>query len=368
MTIFRPWRAIAAGVLLLGLSAVVALAAGPVETNIFAVQGVDVDVTSTDAAAAKNQALMDAQVKAFFTLVQRLSSPEVAESLASLKPDEIAPYLKSLSIEKETSAPGRYIGTFTVRFLPGKMQGLLGKYGVRVATDQAAPIIVVPVYRDSTGPKLWEDNPWRRAWLNLGAEQTRVPIIVPLGDLEDSAALTAQDVLESNTIKIEAARKRYGALSLLTAIAEPAENGKIHVKVSGHTGLGVINFEKDYESDEGIVEQSAEVAVRRIHAALIKTYDNRAEMVAQQSDADEAGPSRALAVSVSFNSPTEWNRIRSRVLSAPNVIGVDISTLAGDGAVIQLMFNGPVEDLQGNLQQFGLALSQIGQDWVIQVM
>ena len=37
-------------------------------------------------------------------------------------------------------------------------------------------------------------------------------------------------------------------------------------------------------------------------------------------------------------------------------------------AVIQLMFNGPVEDLQGNLQQFGLALSQIGQDWVIQVM
>lgn len=344
-----------------------AWAAGPVETNIFAVQGVDVDVTSTDAAAAKNQALMDAQVKAFFTLIQRLSTPEIAEGLAQLKFEEIAPFLKSLSIEKESSAPGRYIGTFTVRFLPDKMQGLLGRYGVNVETDQAAPIIVLPVYRDAAGAKLWEANPWRQAWLNLHAEQSRVPVIVPLGDLEDAGALTAQDVLEANTVKIEAARKRYGALSLLTAIAEPREAGRIHVVVSGHTGLGVIDFENDFESTEGMVEQSSEVAVRRIHAALVEKYSRIA--TEQTADADEAvDEARALAVAVSFSSPTEWNGIRSRVLSVPNVIGVDISSLAGDGAVIQLIFSGPVESLQGNLQQFGLALSQVGQDWIIQVM
>ena len=38
------------------------------------------------------------------------------------KPDEITPFLKSLSIEQETSAPGRDIGKFTVRFLPSKIE------------------------------------------------------------------------------------------------------------------------------------------------------------------------------------------------------------------------------------------------------
>ena len=189
LTLFRILRNRAAAAVLAGALAVLAglgpaAAAGPVETNIFAVQGVDVDVTSTDASAAKNQALMDVQVKAFFQLVERLGTPELsAELQAKLTPQDIAPYLRSLSIETETSAPGRYIGRFTVRFLPQKMQELFSNYGIRVPTQQADPILVLPVLRDPGGNMLWEDNPWRRAWIDLKGEQGIVPIIVPLGDL-----------------------------------------------------------------------------------------------------------------------------------------------------------------------------------------
>ena len=113
-----------------------AVAGGPIETSVFAVQGVDVDVTSTDATTAKNQALMDVQVKAFFSWCERLGTPELAaEAQAKLKPEDIAPYLRSLSIEQETSAPGRYIGKFTVRFLPDKMQ----KYFRRLWHPRANP-------------------------------------------------------------------------------------------------------------------------------------------------------------------------------------------------------------------------------------
>jgi hypothetical protein len=67
------------------------MAGGPVETSIFAVQGVEVDATSTDASSAKNQALMDVQVKAFFQLVERLGSAELAAQLKEkLKPEDIA--------------------------------------------------------------------------------------------------------------------------------------------------------------------------------------------------------------------------------------------------------------------------------------
>ena len=206
------------------------MAAGPVETSIFAVQGVDVDVTSTDAAAAKNQALMDVQVKAFYQLVERLGTPELAAELQQkLKPEDIAPYLRSLSIEKETSAPGRYIGRFTVRFLPQKMQKFFGDYGIRVPTQQADPVLIVPVFRGPDGNKLWEDNPWRKAWIDLKGEQGIVPIIVPLGDLEDTETLSVDDALKGDAIRLEALRKRYGAPSLLVAQAQPTEDGGLHV-------------------------------------------------------------------------------------------------------------------------------------------
>src|SRR5688500_12677077 len=123
-----------------------ARAAGPVETSIFAVQGVPADVTDKDVSAAKQRALMEVQIKAFFIVVERLGSPDIARELSSMKFKDIAPYLKSLSIEHESSAPGRYLGKFTVRFLPERMTALLGRYGVSVPAEQAPAIVIVPVW------------------------------------------------------------------------------------------------------------------------------------------------------------------------------------------------------------------------------
>ncbi len=211
MTVWNLCRMGLAIWLSLGLMSLGLRAAGPVETSIYAVQGVAADVTGKDATTAKNQALMDVQVKAFFILVERLGSPEIARELSTMQLKEIAPYLKSLSIEHENSAPGRYIGKFTVRFLPDKMRTLLGRYGVVVPAAQAPAVVIIPLWNAPDGPQLWEDNLWRQAWLDLGAEQALVPLIVPLGDLEDTETLAAADALNGDPVKLEAVRRRYNA-------------------------------------------------------------------------------------------------------------------------------------------------------------
>jgi hypothetical protein len=48
--------------------------AAPVETNLFSVTGVDVDVTDKDASAARTKAIIQAQVKAYHNLIHRLDS------------------------------------------------------------------------------------------------------------------------------------------------------------------------------------------------------------------------------------------------------------------------------------------------------
>jgi hypothetical protein len=340
-------------------------AGGPVETSIFAVQGVDVDVTSTDAATAKNQALMDVQVKAFFELVERFGTPElVAELQQKLKPEDIAPFLRSLSIEQETSAPGRYIGRFTVRFLPEKTQKFFADYGIRLPARQADPIVVIPVFRGPDGNKLWEENPWRQAWIDLKGEQGIVPIIVPLGDLEDTQTLSVDDALKGDAVRLEALRQRYGAPSLLLAQAQPAEGGGLHVYIEGETKLGKVTVNKIYMPEEGVAEPVETVAVAAFQAMLVKTYREVAEKIAERS----ANTVQSLAVSVPFSSPREWNAIRSRILSTPNVRAVDLSTLNADGAVIKLVFTRTVEELQMNMQAAGLNLANAGSAWVIQPM
>lgn len=367
----RAVAAALAGTLALIAAVFPAAAGGPIETSPFAVQGVEVDVTSTDANSAKNQALMDVQVKAFFALVEKLGSPELAEQLKEkLKPADIAPFLRSLSIEKETSGPGRYIGTFTVRFLPAKMQKFLAGYNVDVPVQQADPVLVIPVYRAPDGLKLWEDNPWRQAWIDLKGEQGLVPILIPLGDTDDTEALTAEDAVNGDTVKLEALRKRYDVGSVLVAQAQPTDGTDLHVYIEGDTKLGRVTVNKVYgpePAEDGTTPPVETTAVLAFQKVLYKAYQAQAAKAAEEQAAKNNTP-QSLAVMVPFSSPREWNAIRSRILNTPNVSAVDLSSLDFSGATIRLVYTRSLEELQGNMQRVGLSLTQGGNGWVIQPM
>ena len=369
LDVWNGWRRATGlfGLLLLSLAVSPTSSGGPVETNIFAVQGVSVDVSSTDASAAKNQALMDVQVKAFFELVARLGSPELSADLEKkMSAADIAPFLRSLSIEHESASPGRYIGTFTVRFLPRKMQPFLEGYGIRVPTEQADPILVVPVLREPGGFKLWEDNTWRQAWIDLKGEQGLVPIIVPLGDLEDSETITAEDAVNGDTIKLEALRRRYGSPSILVVLAEPAEGGGLHVVIEGDTKLGRVTINKVYTTEAGGPDTAESAAVVAFQKAVFKAYQSESARIAEATRG--ANTRQSIAVTVPFGSPREWNAIRSRILAAPNVTAVDLATFSADGAVIKLVYTHSLEELKGNMQRVGLGLFQNGASWTIQPM
>ena len=358
----RLWLGFVATMILLGASA--AYAAGPVETSVVAVQGVAADVTDKDVASAKNKALFEVQMKAIVMLAKRLGNETFAAEIAKLEPKDVLPLLKSLSIEEEGTGPGHYIGKFTVRFIPAKVERLFESYGVTIVSEQATPMLVLPIWKAAEGPVLWEDNLWRTAWLNLRAEQSLVPLIIPIGDLEDTAAITAQDVLNLDPIKLEVLRRRYGTRTILVAIAEPAEGNGVRAMMNAESELGKITFDKIYTADPPNLEASAALAAARFHTVMIDKY--RSDKTRAKQVSADAIASHSIPVTVPFTSPSEWNAVRSRILSSPGIIGVDVSTLAADGAVIRLMYVGELEVVQTSMQGTGLQMSQIGGNWVIQ--
>jgi hypothetical protein len=349
-----------------------AWAVGPVETGLFSVTGVEVDVTDKDASTARTHAIIEAQVKAFYMLAERLGSPEAAQRLQGMDARDIGRMLRSLSIEEERSGPGRYIGKLTVRFLPGKIREVLGRYGIDIVEDQAPPVVVLPVWKGPTGLVLWEENLWRKAWLDLKAEQSLVPIIVPLGDLEDTSAITPEEAAAGNAVKLESLMLRYEAKSILVAIAEPDPAGGIHAVMQGDSPLGRVNFDKIYTAEDGTPEGAAAAAAKRFDEVMLEKWrsvqikmaaEARARAEAQQQ-ANSA--SSSMAVAVPFAGIHQWNGIRARLLATPGVIGVDVSTIADNGAVIQLAFLDSVQALQSALSGSGLRLIQSRGTWVLQ--
>lgn len=369
----RFWGLVAAFLfVLITLAPERARAVGPVETGMFSVTGVEVDVTDTDAASARTRAIIEAQVKAFYILATRLGSQAAAQRLAGLDARDIGRMLRSLSIEEERSAPGRYIGKLTVRFLPGKIRELFGRYGIEVVEDQAPPVVVLPLWQGPNGPVVWEDNLWRKAWLDLKAEQSVVPIIIPLGDLEDTSAISAEEVLAGDAIKLESLMLRYEAKAILVAIAEPNPQGGIRAVMQGDSPLGRINFDKTYAAEDGSLESAAAAAARRFDEVMLEKWRSvKIKMAAEaraQAEAEQqvARASSALAVAVPFSGINQWNGIRARLLATPGVIGVDVSTIAENGAVIQLAFVDSLDTLQSALQGSGLRLVRAGGTWVLQ--
>jgi hypothetical protein len=340
-------------------------AAGIIETSVFAVPGVAVDVTAPDATSAKNQALIDAQMKAFVQLAERLGTPELAQEVSRFDTKQVLTYLKSLSIEEELISPGRYQGKLTVRFLPEKIRTLYRDYGVKVSAEQGPSFLILPVWTADGVQVLWGDTPWQRAFKSLNAQQSAIPLFVPLGDAEDRSTLSVTDVINDDKVKLEAIRRRYDAAVVVIAYGEAAEGG-VRGRLFGDSPLGRLNFDKVYIAETGTIDDSAALAAQRFHGVMLEKWRSGGYQVATESDGDGAGEQgNVLSVSVPFAGPSEWNGLRSRILATPGILGLDVSTLGGDGAVVNLSYAGTLEEMQSSFQDTGLQLARNGGIWVV---
>ena len=345
--------------------ALLLLAAGNVarasDSTLFTVTGVDVDVTAEDAAKAKLKGFAEAQVKAFHILVERLGSPGDAKKVASFKPGQIGRLMASMSVEQERTGPQRYVGRLTVKFLPKRVRKALAKVKFHFVEEQSDRILVIPVWKTDVGPVLWDENPWRMAWQSLKAENSLVPVIVPLGDLTDAQALSPEDALARNKSKLEALQYRYEAESVLIAVAEATGDNSVHATMSGNSPVGRIAFDKSYSSTEGGVEAAALQAAQRFHTVMTFKWKK-----AKRSKGLANTNIQLVNIAVPFSSLGEWNTLRTQLSATSGVTGVDVTTLSTTGAKVRVTYNQGFENLRLALQQRRLNLTLIGGTWVLQ--
>jgi hypothetical protein len=327
------------------------------------VHGVDVDVTAASAAAAREQAIVEAQRKAFERLIAKLSTQGRAQSVPTPQGGALDELVRDFEIDSEKASAVRYIATFTVRFKPAAIRSLLKSEHVTFTETASKPLLVLPLYRADGALSLWDDpNPWRDAWGRQGPTNGFVPLTVPYGDIADVQDISADQALARDPDRIQAIAKRYGAAGVLLALATlrtDSKSGKPTLDVTA-TRLGPVLPEQTLVfsfGDEPTMDALLDKAVDAVRKGVEDAWkrDNQLRFDALQT----------LTIKVPIGSLSDWVEVRRRLAAVPSVSKTEIVSLSRDGAVLALTFPGDGDQLAAALAQHDLALSQDGDAWTL---
>ena len=332
--------------------------------DLYTVEGVKVDVTAENALAARDQAFIKAQEEAFKTLASRMLSETGAESVAVPESATISTMIQDYEITEEKLSAVRYIGTYTFRFRDSAVKQYFVGSNVQYTDVSSRPVLILPFYQPEARALLWSPyNPWIQAWNRADSLGGLVPIIVPLGDLQDVKDIGEDEALTYDDRGLANILGRYDAGEAVVAIAIPDANLAL---VSGDqepaTGSLAVHI---YRTDQGSPEKVQEIimtassqnraqmlddAVKKVHAALQKDWK-------QKTMVQPATQKNMMQVRVPFANLDEWSQIQRTLERVHGISQITLRSLSPKFARVDLIYQGDEARLRLALQQANVTLS-----------
>jgi hypothetical protein len=337
--------------------------------EVFRVSGIPVDATASDAVAAREQALVVGQIEGLRRVMRRLVPAEERHRLPAIGPGEIERYVQNFEIADEQVASNQYLARLTVSYKPDAVRDLLQAEALPYAEVVSAPVVILPVYRTADGPLLWPDNnPWWQAWADHLDAERLLRLVLPLGDLEDMATVTADRAMAGDIDALAALGGRYASDDVLLVVATPRGAGG-----AGEPSMATAPA-LELEMRRGGIEQTnlPETFVARPGETL---EDLMAEAVIGLQDSlderwkrdnllryDQAG---SMVVDIPIARLSDWVEISRGLQGLAEVVQVDVTTFARDNVRAQIRYIGDELRLEQAFGRLGLALSREGEPWLL---
>ncbi|HYE00253.1 MAG TPA: DUF2066 domain-containing protein [Alphaproteobacteria bacterium] len=326
----------------------------PGEAELYTVRDVEVDVTAANATAARERAIAEGQQKAFARLAERLVSETDRARLPQLDATAVADLVRDFEVQQEKVSAVRYLGTLTYRFRPNAVKSLFRGSGVAAIEQPAPATLVLPVLREGGRARLWSDpepNPWLEAWNAQGGFAGLVPVVLPLGDLTDVAALDGPKAAAGDVEGITALMAHHNAGAAVVAVAEGPVEPKRPLTIA------VNRFYPGLAAESVVVTappaDTTEAALNGAVAAVMAELDR----IARSEAGGEGGTESVLSVAVPFAALPEWLDIRKRLGQIGAVSEVQLKSLTRDRARLELKHRGSEVRLRSALLQGGLILA-----------
>ncbi|MEL7490087.1 MAG: DUF2066 domain-containing protein [Pseudomonadota bacterium] len=384
--------------------------------DVFVVPRVPVQAQADTAREAKNIAQSQGRRRAMDILLRRLTVeddwvylPKLrsgVEADAGPSPDGKAPIAITtetlLALESgfvvygEKSSSKTYRALITYRFKPEEVRRLLRASRIPYSEAQTRTALVLPVLQTDSAVYLWEpNNPWMAAWKARPYTHELTPMTAPLGDLEDSARITARQALALNEARLKALAEHYSVSQVIVAHARlRQQEGKDQVSVrliNGYRESGALAPNDELGE---LLEQETTPAAARTPAnnfaadvgdvlgqAFLSEASGNFPMLAERAielsiakyskgwkarTLIDYGAEAILDSTAFFGSIQEWAKIRSALVETPLVGSVQVSALSKRGAEMRMRVFGDPSRLVTALESQGLTLwTETGERWFV---
>ncbi len=350
-----------AGLLIVGLGLAL-VPAGPAaaQDDVFAVGGVEVDATAGNAAEAREAAIAQGHVLAMRKLMERLVLQADLSRVPILRSGELVNMVRDFSVAEERSSEVRYLADLTFRFKPTEVRSFLRRNKIRFAETRSKPVLVLPLYSDGGEIGLWQEpNPWLQTWIARPPDDGLVPLVAPLGDLDDIATINEQQALSADAIALDEIARRYGADDVLITQVElesrtPA--GEVPLRVT-------LRRARQIQMEPAVVNAFRQQTGEDLNAALRRAMARVVEEVQEswkRSNQLSYEQQRSVSALALYGSFTDWIEIQRRLSAAASVTSSRIEYLTRSFAILDLRVIGTDEQIASTLAQKDITLTTDG--------
>jgi len=331
--------------------------------DVYAVSGIEVDVSAESAVEAREEAIASGQREGLRRLMRRLTVEEHFDRLPSVDGVDLDRVVRSFEVEEERVATTRYVASLRVAFVGEAVQNLLRGSGVPIVLGAAEPLLVLPVQRGDRGITIWrDDDPWRRAWEAEAERNTLLDIRLPLGDLWDVTTMRA-DALEGDPSEALARMaERYDAEAAIVVEAQPrqaADSGEVRLIETAVIHAWRWPDAGGFTEVEAGPNETAETLWRR----AVREQMARLEAAWKRDNLVRFDDVATIPVRVSLTGIEGWAAIRRGLDSLPEITEVAIDRFSQEEAALTITFVGGRSQLARGLDRQGLMLSEEAGGW-----
>jgi Uncharacterized protein conserved in bacteria (DUF2066) len=338
--------------------------------TVFTVGNYPVEARADNAVAAKNQALADGQQAAFRSLLKRLvpvtAYPRIRR-LASVKAGDL---IDGYKVRSERNSATEYIASLDFSFQSKAVRDLLRREGIPFSDEQSPTLTVIPVWRDGPTGTPRDDPTWTNIWKGLDLEHALTPVnLQTLRKEIQPSTINALAGGDGTAIRALAGTYRSEHILIVMGERDPAAK-RLNIILSGRDAVGAFTLPRAYRldaSDPAYTSELAAVVALGVLEGRWKATKTRgggggggggAGAVAASGPAD-------LLISVEFRGMGEWQDISRKLAATPGIEELDVAGLSARGARVTLRYAGGAERLTDALAGQGLALRNVGGNWII---
>jgi hypothetical protein len=274
--------------------------------------------------------------------------------------------IQGFEVANERRSTVRYLADYTFHFRADSIKQLLRNQGIPFAETLSKPLVVLAVLDGANGPVLWDDpNPWREAWNNATLPQGLVPLTVPLGEVEDVAAIDAAAAEKGDDAHLQAIAADYGNGDVLVTRAAIKQSGDAK-SVDVTTTRWVPS---QLGKEQTWVASFAANAGESDHDLLARAVAGTADQVLdawKQANIIDYSQAGELVVSVQAPDLPSWLAVRDRLAATPSIQRVELVALDRQRALVTLHYVGDATQLRLALAQHDLDLTGSDPDWGLQ--